>query len=1239
MSLRTARHASVRVGLAFAMLVALLGLAACTDSQPQPWHQEAGYRWRELGVPRGEAGFTRMDAGHTGVTFQNEVSDSVLLGNRILGQGAGVALGDVDGDGKVDIFLARTTGCSALYRNLGNWKFEDITKSAGVGACGRNATAAAFADVDGNGTLDLILLATRGPNSIFLNDGKGHFTENRTLGLDTTGKGGTAITMADVDGSGRLSMYIANYKAYTLDDSIPPQQRAFNQMVREVSKGKYEIVPQWSSEYKLTQRPDMGGLRMSMRGATDDFYTNDGHGHFTKQSLASSGRFHDALGKPLAEEPESFGLGAKFVDLNGDGAPDLYVSNDFEDTDKLWWNDGHGNFRLADWKSQRQMSNSTMGFDVADVNGDGLPDLFTDDMLANDSHRLKTQIPTHTAFPKKPGEMDLQLQQQRNALFINRGDGTFEEVAQAAGVGASGWSWGTMFMDVDLDGWQDILIANGHLWDIMDADTQERLQNRSSDVPWQKTRWQFPTLKLKNVAFRNRGDLTFEDVSAKWRWGTEDDISHTMAAADLDGDGDLDVVVNRLGAPALLMRNDVSAPRVAVRLIGDAPNTRAVGSKIRLLGGAVPIQSREVSVGGLYMSHSDYEASFAMGKSDSATIQVDWRDGRRTTLKGVRPNREYEITTATAVARVDSAPPAPAPLFEDATALLKGHTHTENAFDEWDRQFLLPDGLGELGPGVSWYDLSRTGHEDLIVGTGKGGRIAVFKNSNGSLVAQPPSGPVAPADFTTILGFTESGVTNLLAGVSTWEMRTAAEMMAQPAVVGIAAAHGTLAATSTSVVGSHESSTGPIALGDYDGDGRLDLFVGSRAIPMRYPVSASSGLFHNEGGKFVLDQENAAVLRDIGLVSAASFADVNGDGHPDLILARDWDSIVLLLNDGHGRFVRAPDSWGLSKWKGRWNGIAVGDLDGDGKLDIVATSWGRNTAEHADSANPLVLVHGPIGAAGEEEMLLARTDDRLHALAPLTSYARARVAMPDLASRISTFAAYADASLDKVLGPGADKTLKLEANTLEHMVFMNRGDHFEAVKLPPEAQMAPAFYVGIADFDGDGNEDVFIAQNFSATAVGTPRYDSGRSLLLKGDGKGGLTPMSGALSGLIVYGDQRGAAYADYDGDGRLDLAVSQNGAATRLFHNRGAKVGLRVRLIGDALNPDAVGAQVRVVYGSRMGPVREIQAGSGYWSQNGAVQVFGLSGSPTAVWVRWPGGNVVQVPVASGAKEIVVKR
>ncbi|MBI2073707.1 MAG: VCBS repeat-containing protein, partial [Gemmatimonadetes bacterium] len=593
------------------LVLTLLALA-CGRGVDPTWHEEDGYRWRALDVPRGGSpGFTLLDPSRTGITFVNAVSDSLLLRNRVLAQGGGACLGDVDGDGRTDVFLARTEGPNALYRNRGGWRFEDITDPAGVAAPDRYSTGCAFADVDGDGDLDLILVALGGPNALFLNHGSGQFTEQGEDAGLTSSAGSTTIAVADVDGDGWLDLYVTNYKAYTTLDSISPQQRAFDQIARQVGPRRFEVQERYRRDYKLVDREDLGGISLVQRADPDFFYRNDGTGRFIREPIARNPRFVDEQGRPLTEEREDFGLAAMFADLDGDGAPDLYVANDFEDPDQFWRNDGQGHFRLVPWYAVRSTSNSTMAVDVGDVNRDGRPDLFQVDMLSQDTRRLKTQIPTHTALPKRPGQGDVRLQMQRNTLHLNRGDGTFAEVARLAGVGASGWSWSTLFLDVDLDGWEDILIGTGHVWDQMDGDTQYRLRNRLHEIDWRRMLYEFPPLPLPNVAFRNRGDLTFEDASRAWRFDVGEDISHGMALADLDGDGDLDVVINRLRALAAVLRNNATAPRVAVRLRGTSPNTGGIGSRVRVLGGAVPLQQREVIAGGLYLSSSEALLTFA----------------------------------------------------------------------------------------------------------------------------------------------------------------------------------------------------------------------------------------------------------------------------------------------------------------------------------------------------------------------------------------------------------------------------------------------------------------------------------------------------------------------------------------------------------------------------------------------------------------------------------------------------
>lgn len=1161
--------------------------------------------------------------------------------NRHLVQGSGVALGDFDGDGLVDIYLARIEGPNALYRNLGNWRFQEVAAERGVAAPDRFSTGAVFADVDGDGDLDLLVTALGGPNALFLNDGTGHFTELTAEAGLASDRGSTTMTLADVDGDGDLDLYVANYKLLTALDLFPPQERAFDQVVQRSGAG-FRVAPAFEPHYRVEVRPELGVVVRIQRADPNWFYLNDGKGRFERVPL-TSGRFLTEDGAPLTEEPELFSLVASFRDLNGDGAPDLYVCNDFEDPDELWINDGAGTFRAAPATALRNTSNSSMAVDFSDADRDGRVDVFVADMLSRDPVRRKTQTPTHTPLPKLIGRILDRRQWQRNTLALNRGDGTFADISSFAGVEASDWSWATLFLDVDLDGYEDLLVATGHTWDVMDADTEEQLQKSRTRVNWRDERFLFPDLPLRNVAFRNQGDLTFREMGREWGFANDEDISHGLAAGDLDNDGDLDVVINRLGSPAGIFRNDATAPRVAVRLIGRSPNTQGVGAKIRLRGGAVPVQEKEVTLGGLYLSSSDPTYAFAAGDQVDMSLEVVWRSGARRVVPGVRANRLYEI-------REDSvhAPPTtpresterPAPYFTDVSDGLR-HVHVETPFDDFGRQPLLPHSLSQLGPGIAWYDLDADGDEDLIVGTGTGGRLAYFRNDGGKLV---PLGhrtsdlATAALDQTGILGMPDgSGRAVILVGQANYEARAPGDALAAPSVVRLTlSAGGRRAAVAPAVTGD-TSSTGPLAAADYDGDGDLDLFVGGRVIAAAYPFAATSQLFRNAGGRFEIDEVHRETFRRIGLVSAAVFSDLDGDGDPDLLLALDLGPIKLLVNDG-GRFSDATSRYGLDRYTSRWNGITTGDLDGDGRLDIIATSWGRNTKYRVSPAAPLLVYYGDFDGNRSVDVVEAQYDLVRRGTYPLETLSRMTLAIPSTRQRTATFAAYARATLEQVIGPALGNGARHAVTTMDHMVFLNRGARFEAVSLPAEAQFAPAFYAGVADFDGDGHEDLFLSQNFYPTEIGTRRYDAGRGLWLKGDGSGALVPVPGQESGVLVYGDQRGAALADYDADGRVDLAISQNGAETKLYRNQRARPGLRVRLVGPDQNPHGIGTVLWLVYPAGRGPAREIHAGSGYWSQDGAVQVLGQLEPPVAVWVRWPGGMESETPVEPGAREVTIR-
>lgn len=1222
------------------------------------WQQAAWGRRAPLAVTQGnQEGFALMPPQTTGVNFTNVLGDARAAENQIRLNGSGVALADVDGDGWCDVYLCGLENRNSLYRNLGNWRFEDITTKAGVGCEGQFSTGAVLADVDGDGDFDLLVNGVGTGTRLFLNDGKGQFTEGTDRGL-VRRFCATTSSLGDVDGDGDLDLYVANYRTETVRSTGMTFLRIGEQrMVRPEDRDRLELTADG---------------RVLEFGEPDVFYLNNGKGVFEPVPW-TSGRFQQADGSPLDRNPFDWGLTVAFRDINGDGHPDLYVCNDFQTDDRIWINDGLGSFRPAPPLMFRHSPSFSMCVDFGDINRDGHFDLMVADMLSRSHPQRLMQLAGTAPYRAQPGVFEDRPQFDRNVVQLNNGDSTFVDVAPYAGLTKTEWNWESAFLDVDLDGYEDLLSTTSHLFDTQDLDAENYIRSKG---PWPPERVSqrlllFPRMVQPNQAFRNKGDLSFEDVGDRWGFN-QVGVSHGMAFADLDNDGDLDVVVNNMNSAAGLYRTLSSAPRIAVRVKGTRSNTHGIGAKVSLIaelaakpgeataGAATArfVQSQEISAGGRYLSSDAPERVFAtdvqtalLAKNPAATagpitfrLEVLWRSGRRTTVHGVEPNYRYEVAEAAAEA-VPGPPAPPRPLFREVSDRIS-HRHQDAPFNDFERQPLLPRKLSHGGPGLAWIDLDGDTHEDLVVGSGTGGRMAFFRgDGRGGFTALSKPGADTPVqrDQAGIVGVQKSTGSRVLVGASNYEDGFASGPLAR--------VYEFPSGTARDSFPGQESSSGPLAMADVNGDGQMDLFVGGRVVPGKWPRSAASLLFIAQGERYVLDMTNTVEVAGAGLVSGATFADLNGDGWPDLLLACEWGPIRVFTNH-QGHLREATAEMGLDRYVGWWNGVTVGDFDGDGRLDIAASNWGLNggaagydrpvlapAAAGPKTPGVPLLFWGEFERGIGMSVIEAEYDPGLNKVVPIRPKPAMETGFPFIAGKFPSFAAYNRASVEEVLEEEFQSASRLAATWLASTVFLSRSGKFQPVVLPQEAQFSPGYGICAADFDGDGNEDLFITQNFFHVQPEAVRCDAGRSVLLRGDGRGNFEFVPSMVSGLKVQGEGRGAATADFDGDGRVDLAAGQNSNTTLLYQNQGAKPGLRVRLSGGADNPAGVGAQVRLRFGKNWGPVREVQAGSGYWSQNSAVQVLATPQTPTEAWVRWPGGETNQVTIPTGQREILLNR
>lgn len=1042
-------------GLRLAALgLAALGLTACTGGsvvQPAEWTEGPGYRSRELSVRGHEAGFRSV--AESGLDFVNVLSDEGIVQNRHRMNGSGVAVGDVDGDGRPDVFFAAMESQPSLYRNLGNWQFENATVAAGLTGAPNYSTGAVFADVDGDADLDLFVTAMTAPNQLWLNDGAGTFSL-ADAGVGSN-RGSMSAAFADTDGDGDLDLYVTNYKRIAARDSLSPDRLLFDALVGPGGM----VIPEMKDHYRIEER-DGRPLRLEL-GEEDQYYLNRGDGTFESAPIPGVGR--------------DWGLGVRMQDLSGDGVPDLYVANDFESPDYFLLGDGQGGWMHAA-PMVGHSPNSSMSVAVADVDHNGILDLFVPDMRSPDPMRSRFQA--GTAAPPDPAGVPQYMQ---NALYLG-GDAwaggslrerSYADVAWAWGVAATEWSWSGLFLDVDLDGWDDLMVSTGHSFDVQDVDAQSRereaIRRVGSVDDFRRLILDYPRLDLPNAAYRNVGGVRFESVEGGWGIGEAADITHGMALGDFDGDGDLDLVTNRLNEPAGLFENQSGEPRVAIRLAqgGEA----APGRGFRVSVGA---SVQEAVIGGQYLSGSEPLLVFA-APGDSLRVSLLGRDGPRGGFTA-KPNRLYEISGPQLSGAARPRPPTPRPAVPESLAGAGGppvlsqsdagpnKPPTPSAANE--RHPLITRPLGSGRP-LATGDLTGDGQDELVVG----GTFTQPATVHGGEYVLPLS-PVTWSDAAV-------ADRRIIAAVTGPTGSVRLQVLEPGRIVQDIALEQTRAAS--------------LAVADVDGDGTQDAFVGARGVAGRYPETEPSSLLFGSPEGLV---PGASI--EAGMVTGADFGDADGDGDPDLAVATDWGPVRLFINTD-GTLTEQTENWGLSQTGGLWQDVAWGDVDGDGRQDLVASNWGWNSrygriGAPDDAGHRLRLYFDDHDGDGRPDPVEAEYRPDLKAWSPITDFNTLRSALPMLGRRISTWHAYAEASIEKLFGT---RTAVHEATTLASTVFFNRGDRFEAVALPDPAQWAPGQGIAVADVDGDGQVEIILSQNvFDFNLAGTARQDSGTGLVL-----------------------------------------------------------------------------------------------------------------------------------------------
>lgn len=1091
---RTRRSWSLPFSIASCLLVFVASLEAADGLTATPLSP----RSRAAGATL----FTLMPASITGIQAGNAYDDPRMWAERFQefkfgAIGTGVAIGDYDGDGRPDVFLVEKAGPGKLFRNLGDWRFEDVTERAGLAGPGGIrrlfsdedaktwSQGATWADVNNDGRLDLFIGRFAAPNRLWMNQGgEGSgvtFKEEaavRGLALsDATGAG----AFADFDRDGWLDLYV---QTNLLDARAQPE------------------------------------------GQEDRLYRNRGDGTFEDVTARAGIR------------GRSQGHAAIWWDFDEDGWPDLYVANDFAVPDRLYRNNRDGvTFTDVLDAVVPRTPHSSMGADLGDVDNDGRLDLLVADMAATTAEKDQRGMAKIRALLMKLNEDAPEAPQfMQNALFVNTGRGRMLEAAQFAGLAATDWTWSVRFEDLDCDGWVDLHVTNGMVRELHNADLVQAISAAESVAEAIRIERDSPVLAERNFAYRNRGGLRFEDVSRAWGLD-ENGVSFGAAFGDLDGDGDLDLIyANYDGAPTVLRNDAPDGNRLVVNLRGVRSNRHGVGATVRILhAGGGQVRTLVASRG--YLSSSEPVAHFGLGEADRVEeLVVEWPSGHRQVFRDVQVNQRLTITEPAGIA--PAAGPGdtePAPRFSDVTAQFGlALSSPEEPTSEPDAQPLQPFRFNRRGPALAAGDLDGDGRPELVLGGTTRSPLRIER-----LAELPPTN----ADDGPLLLFDSDGDRDLdLLRTKAGSSRAANY---QP---GLYRNEGGKL-TRTDALPVLNLPAGAAVAADFDRDGDLDVFLGARNIPGRYPLPPASVLLRNEGERFVDVSETAlGAAKNLGLVTAALWTDFDADGWKDLLVATEWGEVRALRNEAGAGFSDQSESFGFRGAKtGWWTSLAAADFNGDGRPDFVAGNVGLNTPYRP----PALLFFADFRGGGAPQLVEARVEDGK--LYPVRSRQELGAQIPGILRKYPRNDMFAKATLDEILG--ADKLAaarRFQADELRSGVFLSQpGGTWGFAPLPHPAQLAPLQGMLAGDIDGDGHADILATQNSFAPIPPTGRFDGGLGVFLRGDGKGGFTAVPAAESGWVVPGDARSVVLADLDGDGSPEFLVSRNQAPVMVFKMR----------------------------------------------------------------------------------------